>query len=253
MSIPLKDVGSSGNLAGLVETIGSAYGLGGCEASPWYEKIRLRVAISGSREYDDGVDEIIETYSVDEQITLNRIPIPSPDDSGSPPSPDLFEPDVVDWQPELSLMPDECYMTLAGTVPISLAGTPRTPADPRRSMQIVWQGSGLIHSGKIGEIEVNGSLVGDITADIYITGIAPQSSVDDNDPNKKFVSDIYGWTVDVLNLDLYRADDTIPTNEADARDLRANSHTFQHSRLVPYSPSDWDTSSVTISSEIRFL
>jgi hypothetical protein len=248
MSIPIKDIGSSGSLVDLANIIGNPLASGGIEASPWYEEIRVRIQITGTREFDDGFDDITETFTLDEEVTLSRVPIPSPDGSDNPPSPELFAPDQVDWQPESDLQAGECYMVLCGTAePSSTPAQLRMPPDPRRAMVRVFPLVLLSYTGKIGERDQNGSVT-DINDTVQLIDPLPRSSIDDGDPEKRFASDILTWTVDTV-LAAYRAEDNLPTVEADARDLRGK--VFSHTHEVD--PAGWDTSSVEITTEVEFM
>jgi hypothetical protein len=249
MSIPLKDIGSSGSLVGLANIIGMDGGKLSIEASPWYDEIRVRIRITGSREYNDGVDDFVETYDLDEQVTLSRVPIPSPDDSGGIPSPALFVPDQIEW--DIDLQAGECYMLLYGTAEISSQpGNLRMPPDPRRAMVRVFPLVLLSYAGKIGEASINNGTPSDINDNIEIVDPVPRSSIDDGDPYKRFAADVLTWTVDaVLAGGTYRAEDNLPTVEADARDLRGK--VFSHTRNVD--PTGWDTSTVEIITEVEFM
>jgi hypothetical protein len=248
MSIPLKDIGSSGSLVDLANIIGNPLAAGGIEASPWYDEIRVRIQIAGSREYDDGTDDIVETYTLDEEVTLSRVPIPSPDDSALPPSPELFVPDQVDWQPESDLQAGECYMVLCGTAETSSTpGIIRMPPDPRRAMVRVFPLVLLSYTGKIGERDQNGSVT-DINDTVQVIDPLPRSSIDDSAPEKKFAADILTWGVETV-LDAYRGEDDLPTVEAQARDLRGK--VFSHTHNVD--GTGWDTSSVAITTEVEFM
>jgi hypothetical protein len=248
MSIPIKDIGSSGSLVDLANIIGDPLAGNGIEASPWYDEIRVRIQITGSREYDDGTDDIVETYTLDEEVTLSRVAIPSPDDSAFPPSPGIFVPDQIDWQPEYDLQAGECYMLLCGTSEFS--STPaqlRMPPDPRRAMVRVFPVLLLSYTGKIGERDQNGSVT-DINDTVQVIDPLPRSSIDDSAPEKKFAADILTWGVGTV-LAAYRADDDLPTVESQARDMRGKVFTHTHN----VDGTGWDTSSVAITTEVEFL
>jgi len=246
MSIPLKDIGSSGSLVNLVNDIGSSFSFEGIEASPWYYEIRVRIQITGSREYDDGTDDIVETYTLDEEVTLSRVPIPTPNDSSPYASPPFFLPDKIGWESDLS--EGQCYMALLGTVEMTdLPFTLRMPPDPRRAMVQVFPRLILEYTGKIGERDQNGS-VGDLNDTVQLIDLLPRSSIDDGAPEKKFAADILTWTVDTV-LAVYRADDDLPTVESQARDMRGK--VFSHTHNVD--GTGWDTSSVAITTEVEFM
>jgi hypothetical protein len=250
MSITLKDIGSTGSLVSLANIIGNPFGDGGIEASPWYEGIRVRLTISGSRSYDDGLDVQVETYSFDEEITLTRVPVPSPDGIGGIPSPQLFTPDRISWISETDLQPGECHMSLIGTSEYSSTpGSLRMPPDPRRAMMRVLPLLLINSTGKIGEADYDGSTT-DINGTVQLADPLPRSSLDDGEPEKKFTADVLTWYVEagLFPFASYRAEAALPTIEADARDLRG--HVFEHEYTVPLG--DWDSSTVKINTEVEY-
>jgi hypothetical protein len=99
MAIPINTVGKPGRGFG---SRGGDFNY--IEASPWYERMTVRVKISGERsKVISPTRTITETYDYDKSKTFNRAPLPYP--IGLPEEDGLVDPPTLRvnssaWEPE---------------------------------------------------------------------------------------------------------------------------------------------------------